>query len=336
MISQDSGWYHVTDPTGRPYNGYTYIYTDFLPRLEQARAEVNQLEAEILSETETHRSDLRALRHEQEILELAKAEGSRAERLQKKNLGSDSALDGARQSAARQALTVVSRRSRIDDHPARLQQLQARLAQAQARLDEARLDRERSRVVAPFDGVIAGVSVAPGNRVKKADVMLEMYARNGLEVRARIPSPFRDEIQKALRQGLPVSGKSGSDASRILLRLERLSGASGPRGIDALFRIERGQEWLRLGDMLQFQLQRPPKNDVLALPYQALYGGTRVYLLEEGRLRGVGVDPLGSLRDDSGNEHLLLSAAEIREGDQIVVTHLPNAVTGLRAERQEE
>ena len=36
LISQDSGWYHVTDPAGRPYRGYTYVYTDFLPRLEEA------------------------------------------------------------------------------------------------------------------------------------------------------------------------------------------------------------------------------------------------------------------------------------------------------------
>lgn len=35
LISQDSGWYHVTDPTGRPYRGYTFIYSDFLPRLER-------------------------------------------------------------------------------------------------------------------------------------------------------------------------------------------------------------------------------------------------------------------------------------------------------------
>jgi phosphotriesterase-related protein len=33
MISQDAGWYHVGEPKGGAYRGYTYIYTDFLPRL---------------------------------------------------------------------------------------------------------------------------------------------------------------------------------------------------------------------------------------------------------------------------------------------------------------
>lgn len=38
LISQDSGWYRVGEPGGGEYRGYTYIYTDFLPRLEAAWA----------------------------------------------------------------------------------------------------------------------------------------------------------------------------------------------------------------------------------------------------------------------------------------------------------
>jgi len=41
LISQDSGWYHVGEPGGGNYRGYTYLYTDFLPRL--APAVVRQL-----------------------------------------------------------------------------------------------------------------------------------------------------------------------------------------------------------------------------------------------------------------------------------------------------
>jgi phosphotriesterase-related protein len=40
LISQDSGWYHVGEPGGGNFGGYTYIYTDFLPRLETAQASV--------------------------------------------------------------------------------------------------------------------------------------------------------------------------------------------------------------------------------------------------------------------------------------------------------
>lgn len=36
LISQDAGWYRVGEPGGGAYRGYTYIYTDFVPRLEPA------------------------------------------------------------------------------------------------------------------------------------------------------------------------------------------------------------------------------------------------------------------------------------------------------------
>ena len=36
LVSQDSGWYHVGEPGGGEFRGYTYLYIDFLPRLEPA------------------------------------------------------------------------------------------------------------------------------------------------------------------------------------------------------------------------------------------------------------------------------------------------------------
>ncbi len=33
LISQDSGWYHAGEPGGGQFNGFTFIYTDFLPQL---------------------------------------------------------------------------------------------------------------------------------------------------------------------------------------------------------------------------------------------------------------------------------------------------------------
>jgi phosphotriesterase-related protein len=44
MISQDAGWYRVGEPGGGNYRGYTYIYTDFLPKLEPG--EIRQLMVE--------------------------------------------------------------------------------------------------------------------------------------------------------------------------------------------------------------------------------------------------------------------------------------------------
>jgi phosphotriesterase-related protein len=36
LVSQDAGWYHVGEPGGGNYRGYTFLYSDFLPKLDPA------------------------------------------------------------------------------------------------------------------------------------------------------------------------------------------------------------------------------------------------------------------------------------------------------------
>jgi multidrug efflux pump subunit AcrA (membrane-fusion protein) len=52
---------------------------DFLPQLDQASAEVAELEAELLSERNRHQSNLDSLQHEQALLALTRAEVNRVE-----------------------------------------------------------------------------------------------------------------------------------------------------------------------------------------------------------------------------------------------------------------
>jgi HlyD family secretion protein len=305
---------------------------DFLPELDQANAEVAELEAELLSERNRHQSNLESLRHEQALLALTSAEVNRAEKLQKQHLGSDSALDEARQAAARQALAVTTRRFNIRDHEARLAQLEARLQRARARLTEAELNYERSRVAAPFDGIAAQVPVAPGDQVRESDILVKMYATESLEVRARIPAPYQEELQQALHEDEPVVGFVDLSGINVRLRLDRISGEADPSGVDGLFRIEAGADMLRMGQVGKFQLKRPAKVNAVAVPYQALYGDNRIYVLEDGRMRSLNVKPLGQYISDDGTEQLLVRSAALSKGDLIVVTHLPNAVSGLRVE----
>ncbi len=303
---------------------------DFLPRLGQARAEVEELRALIVSEDNRYQSDQQALRHEEELLALARAEVERNKALQKRKLGAESALDRARQDAARQALTVTSRRYSIDDHRARLEQLKARLIRAEAQLQEAELEYERSSLRAPYDGIVASVAVTAGDRVKQSDILLQMYALEDLEVRARIPAPYQEELLRAQSEGTRLTGSVERGGGQIKLRLDRISGQASPSGVDGLFRIDQGAALLRTGQVLRFQLQRPPQDNAVAVPYQAVYGGNRIYKLVEGRMEGIKVEPLGGYFDDE--EKLLVRSEALSAGDRIVITHLPNAISGLRAE----
>lgn len=316
---------------------------DFLPRLEQARADVAELEAQLQSEDIRHRADLAAREQEERLLTLTTAGVTRAHTLLKQRLGSDADLEQAEQLAARQALALTSRRQAIQDHPMRRAALKARLRRAQAQLDEVALEEERSRVRAPYPGIVTEVQISAGDQVAKNALLLSLYSPASLEVRARIPAPFQGELQQALEAGTHLIGQAhdwsgqgldpAEDRRRSLqLRLDRLAGNAHPNGVDALFQIEQGGEVLRPGQVLRFTLQRPARSGTVTVPYQAVYGGQHLYSLRNGRLHLHRVNILGGFSTDGAEEQLLVRAEGLEVGDLLVITHLPNAIDGLRAE----
>lgn len=316
---------------------------DFLPRIEQARAEIRQLEADIESENNRHQTDQLALEQEQELLELATQGVARQERLKTQKVGAEQALDEAKQQQAQQALAVSNRKMSIADHPSRLRGLEAKLASAKAKLAQLELEYERASLKAPYDGVIADVEVTAGDQVSRGEVLLTLYASDSLEVRARIPAIHQEEILAALNAGETLAAAAEVAGTEVGLRLERLDGEAQASGIDGLFKVADHAELLRIGQLLTLRLAREPQPDAVAVPMTAVYGGERVYEIEETkptdagspsvpRMRGVPVEFLGTRRDPDGRELALVRSPELTAGDRLVITHLPNAIDGLRVE----
>ncbi len=305
---------------------------DFQPRLDQAGADAAELEAQLSSERIRYQADIASLKHERKLLALAHEEVQRQQRMLKQNLGSNAAADNAEQAYAMQELSVTNRQREIDDHPARRKALEARLQRARAGLAQIELDVERSRITAPYDAIVAAVRVAEGDQLGKNAVLLSLYAPDGIELRARIPAPYQSEMQQALLRGESLQGRARLGSSDVRLSLVRLAGEADSSGVDALFRIDQGSEWLRTGQVLRFDLGRPAREDAVAVPYAAVYGGGRVYLLEDGRMRSLSVNTLGAYRGGDGEDRLLVHADGLKDGARLVVTHLPNAIDGLLAQ----
>jgi hypothetical protein len=172
--------------------------------------------------------------------------------------------------------------------------------------------------------------------VQIGKVLVSLYPIDNLEVRARIPVRYQAEIQSAISTGRQLKAHAELAGHSMELTLDRLAGEADPSGIDGLFRIQRGAELLRLGSMMTLQLQRDPQAGVVAVPYTALYGNDRMYKLVDGRLQAITVTALGDYAGAGDQPMLLVKSAQLHAGDQLVTTHLPNAVTGLRAEAASE
>jgi len=304
---------------------------DIRPALAQAEAQVADLEAQIRSEQVRYRNDQVALASEQAILDNARRQLERTRSLVNRNLASREGLEAAIDAAARAELTVTTRQRAIEEHPARLQSLEAKLAQAEANLSSTRRDAERARMMAPFDGIVTDIQVARGDQVSRGEPLLSLYPTDGLELRARVPEMFRGELLAALERGETLTATSVDNQHRF--RLARFAGTSDPSGTEAILELTEQPGGIRPGELMPVTLERAALSNTVSIPFSALYGADSVYLLSsDGRMERARIERSGEARGSNGERRLLVSGEALVSGAQLITTHLPNAVTGLKVD----
>lgn len=298
--------------------------------LQQRQADVEDIQAQISSEKQVYANDLKLIKNEEALLALTQKSVERAQKLQKQNLASQANLDDAQQALERQKLAVNNRRFSLNNHKARLAQLNARLKRAVAVRDLAELELKRLQIIAPYDAIAAEVYVAEGDRVRSNDPLLKIYDVSKLEVRAQIPSRYQTDILLSIKQNLQA--KSYNDGFNFLFQLSRLSGQVNPNhgGIDGLFKITQGVEHLRLGEFLTLYLQLPAQNNVIALPFESVYGNDKIYKLQDNRMHSLTIERVGEQVAVTGKSAILIRSPELKAGDKVITTQLPNAMDGLK------
>lgn len=302
--------------------------------LQQRQADVREAEAQIETENQRFQRDKALLANQKQLLELADKAVQRARKLEQTRLASQASLDDTLAAYEQQALALKQLQFDIDNHKVRLAQLQATKQRAEALLAQAEVNLSRTEIKAPFDGRVAGLTVALGDRVRPGDTLLTVYDLDNLEVRAQIPGRYIPQVRQMLQQGRNLQAEAEVDDQLIRLSLNRLSGEvrQDSGGIDGLFRIENNMTPLPLGTFVELQLQLAEQNNVIEVPFSALYGMDRVYRIDEGHLQSVTIERVGEIEREAGKNSLLIRSDALSPGDLIAATQLPNAITGLRVE----
>ena len=300
--------------------------------LAQREAELAGLEADLEHEMLRHRNHLRALEHEDALLALVRSQVERARDLAERQAGSRASLDQARRDEERQSLALEQRRLAIREHPGRRKQIEARLEVARVQRSRALLDLERARVLPPFEGRILEVFVSPGDRVRAGDRLLSLFDTAMVELRAQVPLRHLPVVRAALDRGETLVARAMVDGREVRASLDRLTAriGRGSGSADALFRVPAGDAWLQLDRTVELVLDLPPVRDALSVPREALYGSKRVFVLDRGRMKSVEVERLGETRPHDGGGRVILAGPQLAPFESIIVTHLPNAMDGLK------
>jgi multidrug efflux pump subunit AcrA (membrane-fusion protein) len=300
--------------------------------LAQRKASLEDVKAKIQSEINSNATNEEALAIEEQLQATNQKNLERQKLLVEKKVAPTSRLEDATRAVQQQQLSILNRKNTISDHPNRIKQLEAQMTQGEIQLRFAELDLERTRIVAPFDGRILQVDTALGNRVRSGDKVVKLYNTKSLEVRSQIPARYLPLMQttntsNALKASVSLNGKD------YKLTLDRLSAeaSASQGGIDAFFTLN-GNQNIEVGRNLQLKVKLPTEANVVAIPALALYGQNRIYRIVEGRLESLAVQRVGEWTNADGTSLTLVRSSKLQNGDDILVTQLPNAVTGLLVE----
>lgn len=300
--------------------------------LVQRQAEVDEALAKISSQEILHESNLATLPREKTLHRLTLNEVGRLEELVNKKVSARSALDAARQTAERQAISVNRIEQTIRDHEPKIVELQARLGKAEALRDKAALEVERTRINAPFNGSIARVLVSPGRRVRNGDQLLEIFDTDALVFRALLPNRYLPVVNKAAAAGQDLMVRGEIDDQPVTARLLSLMAQvnTGSGGVEGLFEIKGEGALLQQGRLTRLKLELPSQDGLIALPHEAIYGADQVYRIDEhNRLELLQVEKVGEVTTTAGLARVLVRSDLLQPGEQILATQLPNAIDGL-------
>jgi multidrug efflux pump subunit AcrA (membrane-fusion protein) len=353
----DKVWVHEGDHVLKGQLLVQLNKDDIELQIHQRDAEVMNINALIEQENNRYQSDLASLKEDKTLLKLAKEAINRQRKLAKSKLTSQELIDNARNTAARQSLSVTSRELAIKNHTARLQQLQAKLKQAKAQLATSELNLQRTYIRAPFEGYITAVPASPGNLARAGETLVKLYDATHLEVRAQLPQRHVAAVKVALKDGFKITAiiKPHADSllsdkpSPIKLKLTRLGAMTreGTGGRDAFFTLETStnpNQVSRLipGETLPLQVTLNPLPHRFAIPISALYEDNYIYLIKKGRLESHKIKVTGhflKVAHHSENrvyktrliiQPLASDPIPIKENDRILTTQLPAAIGGLK------
>ncbi|MGI0119096.1 efflux RND transporter periplasmic adaptor subunit [Zooshikella sp. RANM57] len=290
-----------------------------------------------------------ALRKAEAALAIAEAEFQQAQGLKDKATKEFKFLGGD--------LTPAQRA--LERYEPQLKAAEAKLEEAKANVELATLNVERTRLIAPFSGVISSKEVEVGQLVTTQQPLFTLVDTQAFWIKAAIPADvlswlsFGAEqhstgsmVEVALTSGAVKASQSQIDIRKgfVWQRLPELSPDSrqvnvlikvnNPLGIETVSGSVPEKEPLPplfINDFVSLRIQGPTLENVFTLPEGMLRDGDVVWLFDEdGRLKKQSVNVVYK------QDQQVLVSGNLKPTDELVSSHLSIAIDGMPLRKEAE
>lgn len=202
-------------------------------------------------------------------------------------------------------------KNRLDEVESDLAAATSEIAVARARLGQTELQLERTRVLAPFDGIVTERLRAPGEHTGAGDEIVRMVDPGSLEIVARAPLSSLGFVSDGTELSFHSQQHVGAGTVRTLVPF----GDSRSHMFELRLSIE-STPW-RVGENIRLSVPTGTPTEVLAVPRDALVlrrEGASVYrVAEDGTAERIEVLP------GIGSGDLVAVTGLLSAGDRVVV-----------------
>ncbi len=168
----------------------------------------------------------------------------------------------------------------LDNTQAALKVQEAALALAQAKFD-------KTRIRAPFSGIVGIRNVSVGDYVKEGQELVNIEDIGTLKIDFRLPESYLSQLRPGQQLEVSSDALPGQVFTAVLDAINPLVEAGG-RAISLRARLPNGEGRLRPGMFVRVRLIFEQRNNVLLIPEQALIPDSKspyVYRLVDGQAK---------------------------------------------------
>ena len=295
--------------------------------LKIAQTRIAELHSQV-AENESKIENLEKVRTTRMLtLDLSNKSLARQTRLGKKKIIPTATVEHAKRVASETRSSLVLVESEISAARAALLTMRKRILSAKQLEDRARLNLQYAVLIAPHSGVVASISYDSGTCVSAMDSVLRLVDTKALEVQLDLPlHVHRALLAQGAMETWQISGLLAGDQIdlKAIRQVPELSATQQLVRVLAVPRNSNVESTLVPGQNLRAEVTMQQLENVLKLPFSALFDETSLYTVTDDRLVRHKADVL--FRDNL----TVYARSNITPGTPIVTTQLRTAVPWLR------
>jgi len=309
---------------------------DYANRVRQTQNRINEASREIEQLQQQEQNAKRLLKKSREDLVAFEDEYQRARKALDAKVGAEAAVTRTLVDLQRQNDAVVQLENQVSLFPHQVAAAKERLSTSEAELERATDDLKRTRVVAPFDGILSEVMAEQGQFVRMGEPLFRITDPSRIEIPVSIGLDDWHQISSSLESGhSPVVSLAASEVLEAdwTGAIVRVAPEADPvsRTIEAYVEVQNQEQSSALlpGTFVHARITGSTNENTIVIPRESIFDGHVFVVDTEQQVHQVPVTQGRKLKS------LVVVTRGLTGGEQIATTNLNILEDGLHVDVQE-